>query len=197
MKKKSSSVAKVHKLQWFRMIVWSFVILLVPALILLFYSFLFVTFTGARSAYQSLGTVAVNGYLMLLSSLLVIVGCILRDSRYFSASGILVLPLSMFLSLKSFLALIWFRTRTRLHLVEDVIEFSTEYQRSICNFVLQMNGIEYFFIVLFVTQLFLYTGCMLLPKWLNRSLRVHRILIRKLFLFQFSFKEIDKSFYKY
>lgn len=178
--------------------VWSYVILFLPALLLLFYSILFVGFTGASSSYQQLSTVAINGYWMLLASLLIIFGCVLRDSRFFSASALLVLPISMFISLKSFLILVWFKThRFPSHPTTSIIKYMSKCQRVHCDFVLQIHHFERFFIALFALHLFLYVSCMLMPRWLNRSLRVHRILVRKMFLFQFSFGEIDESFYRY
>lgn len=208
-RKKKSIQSKKRKLQWIRMIVWSYVILFIPALILLLYSILFLLFTGIKSQYQrQLSTVPFNGIWMLLASLMILLGCLFRDSRYFSACGIFLLPISMFLSLKSFLILEWLKnhqfpsTSTTKFLIDPKLDpngnVKTSWQYNFCSFILfQSKSFEMAFIALFLLQLFLYVSCMLMPRWLNRSLRIHRILVRKLFLFQLSFNKIDESFYRY
>ena len=52
-------------------------------------------------------------------------------------------------------------------------------------------------VVLIVMELALAVLCTMSPRFLNDSLRIHRIVLRKIVLFQPSFADVDPAFYRF
>ena len=193
----SRSLSRLHRINHIRNIIWSYVLLFLPALILTFYAVVFLSFLGVTCKQDTFDAVIWTGAFQLTASLLIMAGCITRDSRYFAATGVFLLPLTMMLSLRSFLLLQQVQSWLSMHPTVAKLEYLNSCQKNMCALALGGIDVVNFFGAMFAIELFLYVVCMLIPKWLNSSLRVHRIFVRKVFLFQFRFDEIDESFYKF
>jgi hypothetical protein len=133
------------------------------------------------------------GLSLLASSSFAMLGCLLRDSRFFSLASILCLPISVVLSIFTLFKFIHF------YLCKDLSLFFADKEQKLIQYAFEVffaNGMV-MFLVLIVVQLALAVLCSMSPRFLNESLRIHRIVLRKIVLFQPSFSDVNPAFYRY
>ena len=143
-------------------------------------------------AEDSVRSIWCCGLSLVITASFALFGCVLRDSRFFSLVAMLLLPVSFALTLCTQFRFIHF------YLCEDYsVLSSSEGKLMQYAFETLVNRGMVMFVVLIVMQLALAILCAMSPRFLNGSLRIHRIVLRKIVLFQPSFSNVDPAFYRF
>lgn len=126
---------------------------------------------------------------MWTSATMAVVGLVLRDTRLFTMNGLICIPLCTMLTIVSYADLFHVRTVSHSH----IVVFADYYMVKLVNEYLEGS-----YALLLITEWCFFISSMLAPKYLNHSVRIHKIFLRKLISFQwFKWKEINKKFYKF
>ena len=189
-----------------RIIFWSYLIIIIPCLFLLFIAINQII-CYANSPLVDVKLIAhswnpsillTTGILQCLSCALGVLGVVRRDLRFISANALTLIPICLFHQLESVIQ----AAAQRRYDIDSKSIMSAGKKASLASgtgsdsgWVVDVLLDENVMFAVILVQLVHWVASVMMPTWLSNSLRLHKIVARMILLFRI--EDVHPDFYQY